>query len=119
MQFQVFGAPSLPSERYSFQFTPQANEGAKHPKFKGEACFGKDLRASPKLDKINLEWLIGAYVANGKKKDFFIDYFTKLAGTKTLQQQIEKGYTYREIRKTWLDGLASYDKMRQPYLLYE
>jgi uncharacterized protein YbbC (DUF1343 family) len=119
MQFQIFGAPSLASERYPFQFKPQANEGAKYPKFKGEACFGKDLRATPKLDKLNLEWLIEAYVANGKKKDFFNDFFTKLAGTKKLQEQIEKGYTYREIRKTWLDGLASYDKMRQSYLLYE
>jgi uncharacterized protein YbbC (DUF1343 family) len=119
MQFQVFGAPSLASERYSFQFTPQANEGAKHPKFKDEACFGKDLRATPTLNKLNLEWLIGAYVANGKKKDFFNDFFTKLAGTKKLQEQIEKGYTHREIRKTWLDGLASYNTMRQSYLLYE
>jgi uncharacterized protein YbbC (DUF1343 family) len=119
MQFQVFGAPSLASERYPFQYTPQANEGAKSPKFKGEACFGKDLRTTPKLDKLNLEWLIEAYVANGKKKDFFNDFFTKLAGTKKLQEQIEQGYTYREIRKTWLDGLVSYDKMRQGYLLYE
>ena len=119
MQFQVFGAPSLASERYSFQFTPQANEGAKYPKFKGELCYGKDLRASKRLDKLNLEWLIEAYVSNGKKKDFFNDFFTKLAGTKKLQQQIEQGYTYREIRKTWLDGLAKYDKMRQEYLLYE
>ena len=119
MQFQIFGAPSLPSERYSFQFTPQANDGAKYPKFKSKECFGRDLRATPKLDKLNLEWLIGAYVATGKKKTFFNDFFTKLAGTQKLQQQIEKGYTYREIRKTWLDGLAGYDKMRQPYLLYE
>ena len=119
MQFQSFGAPSLPSERYSFQFTPQANDGATYPKFKSKECFGRDLRATPKLDKLNLEWLIGAYVATGKKKTFFNDFFTKLAGTQKLQQQIEKGYTYREIRKTWLDGLAGYDKMRQPYLLYE
>lgn len=119
MQFQLFGAPSLPSERYPFQFTPQANEGAKHPKFKGKLCFGKDLRSNPRLNKLNLEWLIEAYASNGKKKEFFSTYFTKLAGTKKLQEQIEQGYTYREIRKYWLQGLASYGKMRQPYLLYE
>ncbi len=118
-QFQIFGAPSLPLERYSFQFTPQTNKGAKYPKFKDEVCFGKDLRSVPKLDKLNLEWLIEAYVSNGKKKDFFNKFFTKLAGTKKLQGQIEQGYTYREIRKTWLQGLADYDKMRQAYLLYE
>jgi len=118
MQFQIFGAPSLSSESYTFQFTPGTNEGSKHPKFKDELCFGKDLRDTPRLDKLNLEWLIDAYVANGKKKDFFTSYFTKLAGTTKLQAQIEQGYTYREIRKTWLAGLTDFDKMRQPYLLY-
>lgn len=117
-QFQVFGAPSLPAKFYDFKFTPHANEGAKKPKFKDELCNGKDLRNNPKLDKLNLEWLIEAYVANGKNKDFFNNFFVKLAGTKNLQEQIEKGYTAREIKKTWLEGLADYDKMRQKYLLY-
>jgi uncharacterized protein YbbC (DUF1343 family) len=119
MQFQIFGAPSLASEKYPFQFTPQANEGAKYPKFKGELCFGKDLRTSPRLDKLNLEWLIEAYVVNGKKKEFFNDFFTKLAGTKKLQKQIEQGLSYQEIRESWKEGLTQYDKMRQGYLLYD
>jgi len=119
MQFQVFGAPSLPERFYEFSFTPQSNEGAKNPKFKGEVCHGKDLRNYPQLDKINLEWLLEAYVANGKKKDFFTSFFTTLAGTKKLQEQIEKGYTAREIRKTWVDGLKDFEKMRSKYLLYE
>ncbi|MFK5982184.1 MAG: DUF1343 domain-containing protein [Flavobacteriaceae bacterium] len=119
MQFQIFGAPNLSSEEYSFTFTPQANEGAKNPKFKGVLCHGKDLRNTQKLDKLNLEWLIEAYVANGKKEDFFSSFFTKLAGTETLKAQIEQGYTYREIRKTWLKDLKGYDVMRQEYLLYE
>ena len=119
MQFQIFGAPSLASEEYSFQFTPQANEGAKYPKFKGELCYGKDLRSTPRLDKLNLEWLIDAYVANGKKKDFFNDFFTKLAGTKKLQQQIQQGFSFKEIKATWQDDLKIYDEMRQQYLLYK
>src|SRR5690554_2893380 len=67
MQFQVFGAPSLPSSQYSFKYTPRSNEGAKNPKFKDQLCYGKDLRKEPNLDRINLEWLIDAYNANGKK----------------------------------------------------
>src|SRR5690554_5281953 len=51
MQFQVFGAPSLPPSHYTFEFTPQANEGAKNPKFKDQLCFGKDLRNEPKLSR--------------------------------------------------------------------
>ena len=119
MQFQIFGTPKLPEEFYSFTFTPQANEGAKHPKFKNELCQGMDLRGNKKLSKLNLEWLIEAYTSTGKKKEFFSPFFTKLAGTTQLQEQIEKGYSYREIRKTWLAGLEVYDLMKGKYLLYK
>jgi len=119
MQFQIFGAPNLSPEQYPFTFTSQANEGAKYPKFKNELCHGKDLRETKRLNKINLEWLIDAYVSSDKKKDFFTPFFTKLAGTTKLQEQIENGYTYLEIRKTWLKDLEEYDKMRQEYLMYD
>lgn len=118
-QFQVFGAPSLPSDFFPYKFKPQANEGAKYPKFKGEVCNGLDLRDTEKLNRLNLEWLIEAYVGYGKKTTFFNSFFTKLAGTTKLQEQIEKGYTYKEIRATWLRDLEAYNSMRQPYLLYE
>lgn len=119
MQFQIFGAPSLPSEFFPFTFTPQSNEGAKYPKFIGQQCNGLDLRSSERRNKINLEWLIEAYVGYGKKSDFFNSFFTKLAGTEKLQKQIEMGYTYPEIRATWLRDLETFDKMRQKYLLYD
>ncbi len=118
MQFQVFGAPSLPASKYTFEYTPQSNEGAKDPKFKGQLCHGKDLRNGPRLSKINLEWLIDAYNANGKKSDFFNSFFVKLAGTDKLQQQIEQGLSAEEIRNSWKDGLAVFQKIREKYLLY-
>ncbi len=118
MQFQVFGAPSLPASKYTFEYTPQSNEGAKSPKFKGQLCHGKDLRKEPRLSKINLEWLIDAYNANGKKSDFFNSFFVKLAGTKKLQQQIEQGLSAKEIRDSWKDGLAGFQKIREKYLIY-
>jgi len=118
MQFQIFGAPSLPASKYTFEFTPKSNEGAKFPKFKGEPCNGLDLRNIERLDKINLNWLIDAYNANGKKKDFFNSFFIKLAGTKKLQQQIEQGLSAEEIRDSWKDGLAAFKKIREKYLLY-
>lgn len=119
MQFQVFGAPSLPASKYTFEYTPESNEGAKNPKFKGELCHGKDLRKEPRLSKINLEWLINAYNANGKKKDFFNSFFVKLAGTKKLQTQIEEGMSAEDIRDSWKDGLEEFRKVREKYLLYE
>ncbi|WGF91303.1 exo-beta-N-acetylmuramidase NamZ family protein [Aequorivita marisscotiae] len=118
MQFQVFGAPSLPASNYTFSYTPQSNEGAKNPKFKGQLCHGKDLRNEPRLSKIKLEWLIDAYNANGKKKDFFNSFFVKLAGTDKLQKQIEQGLSAEEIRDSWKEGLSDFQKIRAKYLLY-
>ncbi len=118
MQFQVFGAPSLPASKYPFEYTPQANEGAKSPKFKGQLCHGKDLRKESRLNKINLEWLIEAYNANGKKKDFFNSFFVKLAGTDKLQKQIEQGLSAEEIRDSWKKRLMEFRIIRGQYLLY-
>ncbi|MBV1924551.1 MAG: DUF1343 domain-containing protein [Flavobacteriaceae bacterium] len=118
-QFQIFGAPQLPEKYFPYTFTPEANEGAKYPKFKGELCNGLDLREARKYSTLNLEWLIEAYVGYGKKPDFFNKFFTKLAGTKKLQEQIVKGYTFRDIRATWLNDLETYDRMRNQYLLYK
>ncbi len=119
MQFQIFGAPFLPKEQFHFTFTPQPNEGAKYPKHQGKLCYGKDLRNVDRLDKLNLEWLISAYTNSKDKARFFTSFFTKLAGTRQLQKQIEQGYTYREIRTTWLEGLKKYDTVRRKYLLYD
>ena len=119
MQFQVFGAPFLPQEQFSFTFTPQPNEGAKHPKYEGILCYGKNLENTNRLGALNLEWLIDAYKNSPDKTRFFNSFFTKLAGTEQLQKQIEQGFTAQEIRKTWSAGLKKYDRMRQPYLLYD
>lgn len=118
MQFQLFGSPFLASNTLDFEFTPKPNFGAKHPKHNGKICFGKDLRKSPKLNELNLEWLIDSYVHTKDKKLFFNPFFTKLAGTTKLQEQIEKGYTYREIRKTWLTDLKLFKQKRKKYLIY-
>lgn len=118
MQFQVFGAPSLPAAQFPFTYTPQSNEGAKDPKFKGQLCYGKDLRQHPPLDKLNLEWVIEVYEANGRKSNFFTSFFTLLAGTEQLQQQIEQGLSASEIRDSWKDGLDGFKQIRAKYLLY-
>jgi len=119
MQFQVFGSPFLDKKYYPFTFTPQPNSGAKYPKHKGKICYGIDLINHKKLNLLNLEWLIEAYVNTKDKAVFFNPFFTKLAGTKKLQLHIEQGYTYREIRKTWLKGLSKFKLIRQKYLIYE
>ncbi|TDN89188.1 uncharacterized protein YbbC (DUF1343 family) [Salegentibacter sp. 24] len=117
-QFQVFGSPFLDKSHFNFTYTPQSKPGAKYPKHLGKQCYGRDLSEFPHLSQINLEWLIEAYKNTENQDEFFNDFFTKLAGTKALQSQIEKGLSAQEIRKTWQDGLADFDKKRQQYLLY-
>ena len=117
-QFQVFGSPFLPKEKYDYSYTPKSNEGAKSPKHLGKTCYGKDLSKMPFLSSINLEWLINAYHNTSQKSDFFNSFFTKLAGTEKLQQQIESGMSAEEIRASWKPGLQKFAKVREKYLLY-
>ena len=118
-QFQVFGSPFLPKEKYSYSYVPESNEGAKYPKHLGKTCYGKDLSKMPFLSTINLEWLINAYHNTSQKSEFFNSFFTKLAGTGKLQQQIERGMTAGEIHSSWEPGLSEFSKVREKYLLYE
>jgi uncharacterized protein YbbC (DUF1343 family) len=118
-QFQIFGAPNLPKEMYPYSFTPKPNEGAKYPKFDGELCFGMDLRNSKWLSELKLDWLIDAYKTTDNKDEFFTPFFTKLAGTMTLQHKIEQGMTAEDISISWKRRLEEYDAKRQQYLLYE
>ncbi|MFT5925555.1 MAG: hypothetical protein ACI9WL_000291 [Rubritalea sp.] len=118
MQFQVYGSPSL--VKYTdFAFTPSPNVGAKRPLFNGKKCYGVDLREYKKLDHLELEFLVDAFAKAPFKQNFFNSFFTKLAGTKTLQDQIEKGRSAQEIAATWEKGLEDYQEIRVKYLLYE
>ena len=58
-------------------------------------------------------------VAFGRVAKFFNSFFTKLAGTKKLQQQIESGISEDVIRASWQDGLEKFKTMRKKYLIYE
>ena len=120
-QFQVFGSPFLNRDMYPFnyEFTPQTNEGAKYPKHKGKLCYGMDLSNTKRLNRLDLNYLIEAYQATENKNEFFNDFFTKLAGTKSLQKQIESRHTAFELRKNWVRDLQKYEEMRRKYMIYE
>ncbi|MGY0425509.1 MAG: exo-beta-N-acetylmuramidase NamZ family protein [Polaribacter sp.] len=116
MQFQIYGSPFL--TKSNFTFTPKPNEGAKYPKYNNSICFGKDLRKTKNLTQLNISYLIKAYKQN-TSKEFFNSFFTKLAGTKKLQQQIEQGLSEKEIKKTWQKDLEKFKSIRKKYLLYK
>ncbi|SFD21173.1 exo-beta-N-acetylmuramidase NamZ family protein [Algibacter pectinivorans] len=117
-QFQIFGSPFLNPDVYSFQFKPQPNEGSKYPKHQNKTCYGKDLTKAETINTLKLNWLINAYKNTNNKAEFFNSFFTKLAGTKTLQQQIESGMSEKAIKATWKEGLQRFNKTRKNYLLY-
>ncbi len=130
--FQVFGAPSLPKNLYSF--TPHPTEGAKSSKHYGQVCYGWNLSGTPQqvLQKVNkkvqLKWLIEAYRLFPHKDSFFIvpksgnmehSFFDKLAGNNELWQQIKHGVSEKDIRASWEPALSNYKKIRKKYLLYK
>jgi uncharacterized protein YbbC (DUF1343 family) len=115
-QFQIYGSPFLPKN--AFSFTPVPNFGAKEPMHKGLLCNGEDLSTITKVKQLELKWLIKAYQTTADKTKFFNNFFTKLAGTKKLQQQIEAGVSEAEIRKSWEKGLSDFKEMRKKYLMY-
>ena len=116
MQFQIYGSPFL--SKSDFTFTPQPNEGAKYPKHENKLCFGENLQEADNLKKLDVSYLIKAYNQNSSK-EFFNNFFTKLAGTKKLQQQIEDHLSEEEIRKTWEKDLNEFKITRNFYLLYK
>ncbi len=117
-QFQVFGSPFLDKEYFNYSYAPRSMEGAKSPKHLNTLCYGRDLTNEPKLDRINLSWLIEAYENTADKSKFFNGFFTRLAGTTELQKQIEDGLTEEEIRETWKENLENFKQIRKEYLLY-
>ena len=128
-QFQLIGHPLL-KER-SFSFTPEPSYGSSNPKHKNIACYGEDLSTltvgsllltdKEKERKIQLDKLITYYhEVTSKSGKFFNDndYFSKLAGTKLLRNQIESGMSEVEIRSSWKNKLEKYRVIRKNYLLY-
>lgn len=117
MQFQVYGSPYL-SEKGPFSYTPSPNEGAKYPKHAYMICYGEDLRNQPRLSALDLSWISKARQQN-TTKNFFNNFFTKLAGTTKLQFQLEGQVAEEDIRRTWQEGLNEFKLIREKYLIYE
>ena len=116
LQFQIYGSPFL--KNTNFKFTPQSNDAEKNPKHKNQQCFGEDLRTKKRVSQLDLSYLIKAY-RNNSSKVFFNPFFTTLAGTKKLQQQIEQGLSVDEIKNSWKEDLRKFKIVREKYVLYK
>jgi uncharacterized protein YbbC (DUF1343 family) len=116
-QFQQYGAPFFPKS--DFSYTPQPNFGAKNPKFKNKLCYGVSLKNVPKLNYVNIAWLLDAYSKTPKSKKFFGATFTKHAGNILLEQQIKKGLSAKQIHDSWQPAIHRFKKIRAKYLIYD
>ena len=121
LPFQIIGAPWF--TEYANTFTPVDRPGATNPPFEGQICKGFELTdfAASYMDglgELYLYWLVEAYNIAPDKEIFFKPFFTLLAGTTELQNQIEAGKSPEEIRSSWEPGLRAFQQMRRRYLLY-
>jgi len=120
--FQRVGAPWFKGGGASF--TPKSIPGkAAKPPFMDVKCFGYDYSQHPikelqNKSQLDLQSLLDFYKQSPDKTKFFNPFFDKLAGSRTLREQISAGKTEAEIRASWASGLAAFAKVRNKYLLY-
>ena len=119
--FEVFGHPRFPKSE--IEFTPIPQVGAKNPPHENKTCYGFDLTKSisKRPYEINLNFLIVARDLLGDSA-VLIDqngFFNRLAGTKSLKEQLYKGWTAKEIRDSWKPGIDNFLETRKKYLLYD
>ena len=62
--------------------------------------------------------VLSSYLEFTKKAEFFNDFFRKLAGQTTLQQQIQDGWSSAQIKASWAQDIEQFKKTRAQYLLY-
>ena len=116
--FQIIGHPN--SSFKDFQFTPISVLEESKPKLEGQLSNGIDLRRIKVKNKLNIKYLIDFYHdLKDTNDDFFGEYFFRIAGNKTLENQIISGLSEEEIRLSWKNDIKSYKKMRKKYLLYK
>lgn len=112
-------------------FTPRAIAGkAVSPPYLGRLCWGHRLLESPENPNQALELgleLIQNYLneyAEHRKlyqtptEPFFNPFFARLAGTATLQQQLQAGQTPTSIIAGWAPEVADFTRRSERYRLY-
>jgi len=115
-QFQQYGAPFF--SKTTFSYIPQPNFGSKYPKHEGKICNGVNLKNEEHLASVEIKWLLDAYNKSPKTEKFFGSTFTIHAGNKTLEQQLIKGVSAKEIQDSWKPNIKHFKKIRAKYLIY-
>ncbi len=117
--FEVYGHPSFPES--DFSFVPKSQTGALNPLWKDSTCFGYNLReeAEKRPTKLNLSYFMNAY--NLLKGQNFVTnqrFLNLLVGNNKLIEQLDSGFTQKEIRASWQTELVEFKIIRAKYLIY-
>lgn len=121
--FQQWGHPDFMGKTV-YNFMPRTPLGGPEPLYAFRNCYGQIAAANEDEAKtilrksIRLFWLTRAYGWYPYKEKFFNSFFEKLAGTKELRKQVEKGMEEAEIKATWQPGITAFKQIRKKYLLY-
>ena len=119
--FECYGFEGC--EEGDYTFTPRPIEGlSAHPPLQDKECRGWRVPDSLTLQlprQLDLQPLLRMYRNYPDKARFFTSFFSKLAGTPRLAEQIGQGASEEEIRASWVKDLKEFEKIRQKYLLYK
>jgi hypothetical protein len=118
----VYGSDQFP-KTLPYSFLVESKPGAKNPPLLGQICYGYDLSSIPldslRKQKFTLKYLLNAYQLTPDKNNFMNDFFIKLAGTGSLENQLLQSKDEETIRQTWQNSLDSFKAIRKKYLLYK
>lgn len=97
-------------------------EMATNPKFEGKTCYGIKIKISDpnKFESVifGVKLLFVLTKLYGNQIKFNESSFDRLAGSKTLREQLKKQITPDKIFATWQKELKKFNKKRNQYLLY-
>ena len=144
--FQIYGAPDMSTTSFQgrspygadtrvpaeYRFTPRSIAGAKNPPLLDKECTGVSLTGIPVNricdGKINLTYIIDAYIGCGSTGDeFFNRAFELEIGQAWVRNTIKErasnqgcnaGKLARELQDSWQKDVKAFKKERAPYLMY-
>lgn len=113
-------APSLPGvEIRAVAFTPESPSDGR---FGGEEISGIRLTVTDRSAYDPVRTAVAALLAarrlSGDAWEWRVRHFDRLAGSDRLRLAIDRGAPLDEITSEWAAGVAAFEALRRPYLLY-
>jgi uncharacterized protein YbbC (DUF1343 family) len=121
--FRQYGCPEFEG-KYNYEFVPVSGAGAKKPPFENQKCYGELVAETEEEilktidNELQLKWVINGYKNYPNQSKYFNPFFTKLAGNKSLEVSIKKGWSEKKIKNSWKTSIKDFKETRKKYLLY-